>query len=88
MELKIGAYTFGNMENFKSKKEAKEYIMGIYPTLNEEDVEKSLKPLFRNERETNQSDNIAETHSGSEKSVARDNADDNGREKKGAGKSK
>ena len=49
MELKIGAYTFGNMENFKSKKEAKEYILGIYPTLNEEDVEKRLKPLFRNE---------------------------------------
>ena len=88
MELKIGAYTFGNMENFKSKKEAKEYIMGIYPTLNEEDVEKSLKPLFRNERETNQSDNIAEAHSGSKENVARDNADDNGREKKGADKSK
>lgn len=87
MELKIGAYTFGNMENFKSKKEAKEYILGIYPTLNEEDVEKSLKPLF-NERETNQSDNIAETHSGSKENVARDNANDNGREKKGAGKSK
>ena len=51
-------------------------------------VEKSLKPLFRNERETNQSDNIAETHSGSKKSVAGDNANDNGREKKGADKSK
>lgn len=88
MELKIGAYTFGNMENFKSKKEAKEYILGIYPTLNEEDVEKSLKPLFRNERETNQSDNIAEAYSGSEKSVAGDNVDDNGKEKKGTGKSK
>lgn len=88
MELKIGAYTFGNMENFKSKKEAKEYILGIYPTLNEEDVERHLKPLFRNERETNQSDNIAEAHSGSEENVARDNADDNGREKKGADKSK
>ena len=88
MELKIGAYTFGNMENFKSKKEAKEYILGIYPTLNEEDVERHLKPLFRNERETNQSDNIAEAHSDSEENVARDNADDNGREKKGADKSK
>ena len=88
MELKIGAYTFGNMENFKSKKDAKEYILGIYPTLNEEDVEKSLKPLFRNERETNQSDNIAEAHSGSEKSVARDNANDNGKKEKGADKSK
>lgn len=88
MELKIGAYTFGNMENFKSKKEAKEYILGVYPTLNEEDVERHLKPLFRNERETNQSDNIAETHSGSKKSVARDNANDNGKEKKGADKSK
>ena len=88
MELKIGAYTFGNMENFKSKKEAKEYILGIYPTLNEEDVERHLKPLFRNERETNQSDNIAEAHSGSKENVAGDNADDNGREKKGADKSK
>ena len=88
MELKIGAYTFGNMENFKSKKEAKEYILGIYPTLNEEDVEKSLKPLFRNERETDKSDNIAEAHSDSEKSVAGDNASDNGKEKKGADKSK
>ena len=88
MELKIGAYTFGNMENFKSKKEAKEYILWIYPTLSEEDVERHLKPLFRNERETNQSDNIAEAHSGSKENVARDNADDNGREKKGADKSK
>lgn len=88
MELKIGAYTFGNMENFKSKKEAKEYILGIYPTLNEEDVERHLKPLFRNERETNQSDNITEAHSGSKENVARDNASDNGKEKKGADKSK
>lgn len=88
MELKIGAYTFGNMENFKSKKEAKEYILGIYPTLNEEDVERHLNPLFRNERETNQSDNIAETHSGSEKSVARDNEDGDGKKEKGADKSK
>ena len=88
MELKIGAYTFGNMENFKSKKEAKEYIMGIYPTLSEEDVERHLKPLFRNERETNQSDNITEAHSDSKENVARDNASDNGKEKKGADKSK
>jgi len=88
MELKIGAYTFGNMENFKSKKEAKEYILGTYPTLNEEDVERYLKPLFRNERETNQSDNIAETYSGSKENVARDNEDGDGKKEKGSDKSK
>lgn len=88
MELKIGAYTFGNMENFKSKKEAKEYIMGIYPTLNEDDVERHLKPLFRNERETNQSDNIAEAHSGSNKADTKDSAGGDGGKEKRADKAK
>ena len=88
MELKIGAYTFGNMENFKSKKEAKEYIMGIYPTLNEEDVERHLKPLFRNERETNQSDNIAEAHPCSNKADTKDSAGGDGGKEKRADKSK
>nr|DAW61562.1 MAG TPA: hypothetical protein [Caudoviricetes sp.] len=88
MELKIGAYTFGNMENFKSKKEAKEYIMGIYPTLNEDDVERHLKPLFRNERETNQSDNIAEAHPSSNKADTKDSAGGDGGKEKRADKSK
>ena len=77
MELKIGAYTFGNMENFKSKKEAKEYILGIYPTLSEED-----------ERETNQSDNIAEAHPSSNKADTKDSAGGDGGKEKRADKSK
>lgn len=54
--ITIGAYTIGGIDDFKNLKEAKDFILERYPTLDEVLVESKLKPLFRNESKSNQSD--------------------------------
>ena len=79
MNVTLGAYTIGSIDDFKNLKEAKDFILERYPSLDEVFVENKLKPLFRNESKSNQSDNPiskgATSHKASAKAGRGDNAE-------------